>query len=178
MLTVHPSPTAEQRHLIETIDGLVETHGRDRAALIPILQDVRDRYHEISDLAMQVVADRLGIPPVDVYGVVTFYSFLGPRRTGRYVVRLCRTLSCHLARTRAVADGLERELGIHFGQTTADGRFTLEWTNCIGMCDQAPAMLVDDRVHGGLTPEKASGILAAIREAEARDAAIREAEAR
>ncbi len=168
MLTVHPEPTAEQCALSGEIDALVERHGSDRSALIPILQDLRERHQVISDLAMQVVADRLGVPPVDVYGVVTFYAFLGTAPTGRYVIRLCRTLSCHLSGTRAVAERLERELGVPFGASTPDGRFTLEWTNCVGLCDQAPAMLVNDRVYGGLTPERVGEVLGEIRAADVR----------
>ncbi len=163
MLTVPPELTAQQAELVDEIDALVERHGRSRDALIPVLQDLRERYREIGDLAMQVIADRLDVPPVEVYGVATFYSFLGTRRTGRYVIRMCRTLSCEFAGKQAVADQLERELGVSFGETTEDELFTLEWANCIGMCDQAPAMLVNDEAYGDLTPEKVTDIVAALR---------------
>ena len=108
------------------IDTMVDRHGRDRSALIPILQDVQQRYHTISDFAMQTVADRLGIHPVEVYSVVTFYAFLNEKRHGSFVIRLCRTVSCELAGKAAVAQQLRNDLGIEFGETTPDGRFTLE----------------------------------------------------
>ena len=143
MLTLPAEVETDNSDLIALIDSLVAEHGADRSALIPVLQDLRAIHHDISDIAMQVVADRLGITPVAVHGVATFYAFLGTGVTGRHVLRLCRTLSCEMAGMRRIADYLEKELGVSFGGTTADGEFTLEWANCIGLCDRPPAMLVD-----------------------------------
>ncbi len=82
---------------------------------------------------MQTIADRLGIHPFEVYSVVTFYAFLNEKYHGRFVIRLCRTISADMVGKEAVARQLKTDLGIDFGQTTPDGRFTLEWANCIGM---------------------------------------------
>ncbi|MBN1593007.1 MAG: NAD(P)H-dependent oxidoreductase subunit E [Candidatus Coatesbacteria bacterium] len=153
--------TTQQDRLMGEINNLVDVHGSERSALIPILQDIQKRYHTIGDFEMQVIADRLGIHPVEVYGVVTFYSFLNEGREGRFVIRLCRTISCDMAGKAAVAQQLRNDLGIEFGETTADGRFTLEWANCIGMCDQGPAMLVNGKVFTRVTPEMVHDILAA-----------------
>lgn len=155
----------QQDRLVGDIDKLVEVHGRDRGALIPILQDIQKRYHTISDVAMQTVADRLGVQPAEVYGVVTFYAFLSERYHGQFVIRLCRTISCDMMGKNAVAQQLRNDLGINFGETTPDGRFTLEWANCIGMCDQGPAMLVNDHVFTRVTPEKVHQILSACEQA-------------
>ena len=152
---------ANQNKLAAEIDALIERHGRDRSALLPILQDIQRRYRAISDFAMQTVADRLDVHPVEVYGVVTFYAFLNERYRGRFVIRLCRTISCDLAGKDAVARQLRNDLGVEFGETTRDGRFTLEWANCIGMCDQGPALLVNDQVFTRVTPEKVHDILSA-----------------
>ncbi len=157
--------STQQDKLMGEIDKLVEAHGNGRDALIPILQDIQKRYHTISDFAMQTVADRLGIHPVEVYGVVTFYAFLNEKYHGRFVIRICRTISCDMAGKDAVARQLRNDLGIEFGETTPDGRFTLEWANCIGMCDQGPAMLVNDQVFTFVTPEKVHDILAACEKA-------------
>jgi len=157
--------STQQDKLMGEIDKLVEAHGNGRDALIPILQDIQKRYHTISDFAMQTVADRLGIHPVEVYGVVTFYAFLNEKYHGRFVIRLCRTISCDMAGKDAVARQLRNDLGVEFGETTPDGRFTLEWANCIGMCDQGPAMLVNDQVFTFVTPEKVHDILAACEKA-------------
>jgi NADH:ubiquinone oxidoreductase subunit E len=146
--------------LLADVERLLERHGTQRSALLPVLQDLQRSQHRIDDLAMQVIADRFGIHPVEVHGVVSFYSFLETRRRGRFVVRLCRTLSCDLAGKERIARQLVTDLGVQFGQTTPDGKFTLEWANCIGMCDQGPALLVNEHVHVRVTPERVHQIIA------------------
>jgi NADH:ubiquinone oxidoreductase subunit E len=138
--------------------------GNQRSALLPILQQTQQKYFQITDFAMQVIADALDIHPVEVYSVVSFYHFLDSRPKGRFAVRLCRTLSCDMAGKDRVANQLEADLGISFGETTPDGKFTLEWANCIGMCDQGPAMLVNDRVFTRVTPEMVHDILETCRQ--------------
>ena len=149
----------ERQRLREDIAAWVEQHGNDRAALIPILQNIQLNYHEISPYSMQEVADLLGIHPVEVYSVVTFYSFLQEKHQGKFVIRLCRTISCDMAEKDRVARQLENELDITFGETTSDGKFSLQWASCIGMCDQGPALLVNDQVFTRITPEKAHEIV-------------------
>ncbi|MBI5170697.1 MAG: NAD(P)H-dependent oxidoreductase subunit E [Candidatus Eisenbacteria bacterium] len=148
-----------QQKLQDDIRALVQRHGRTRDALLPILQDLQAKHACVPDFAMQVVADELGLHPAEVYGVVSFYAFLGHEPRGRFVVRLCRTVSCELARTAPVARQLENELGIAFGETTRDGRFSLEWAACLGLCDQGPALLVNDRVYTKVTPERVHAIV-------------------
>ncbi len=102
---------------------------------------------------MQPMADILGIHPVEVYAVATFFAYTQPQVEGRFVFRLCRTLSCDLAGKDTVACQLHKDLGIGFGDTTEYGVFSLERPNCMGMCDQGPALLVNETVYSGLTPE-------------------------
>jgi NADH:ubiquinone oxidoreductase subunit E len=154
----------QQERLREQVNDLVEKLGPGRSSLIPILQDVKRRYHGLDSDAMQIVADQLDIHPVEVYSVATFYAFLRPRKQGEHVIRLCSTISCELAGKEAIATELERELGILFGETTADGRFTLEWTACMGTCDQGPALLVNETLHTRLTPASLRAIVAELRE--------------
>jgi len=149
----------DQQRLKEDIGRWVERFGARRSSLIPVLQEVQTKYSQISEYAMQEVADHLGIHPVEVYSVVTFYSFLGEAQQGKFVIRLCRTISCDMAGKDRVARQLENDLGIHFGETTTDGKFTLEWANCIGMCDQGPALLVNDTVFTRVTSKKVFDIL-------------------
>ncbi|HUW61154.1 MAG TPA: NADH-quinone oxidoreductase subunit NuoE [Candidatus Bathyarchaeia archaeon] len=134
-------------------------NGRDRTALIPLLQMVQGKYSQISNYAMQVIADQLDIHPVEVYSVTSFYSFLDYAPKGRFVLRLCQTISCDMQGKDRVARQLENDLGIRFGETTDDGKFTLEWANCLGMCDQGPALLVNDTIHTRVTPEKVHEIV-------------------
>ena len=96
---------------------------------------------------------------VEVYSVITFYSFLKSKQRGRNIVRLCKTISCDLQGRHDVEEAIRRELGITFGETTKDNRITLEYTNCLGMCDQGPAMIINERVYTKLDPEKTIKIL-------------------
>lgn len=155
----------ERERIREEIVRRIEEYGGDRSALIPTLQELQRKYYHISDYAMQVIADALDIHPAEIYGVVSFYSFLDHTPKGRFVIRLCRTLSCDMQGKDRVARQLENDLGIRFGETTPDGKFTLEWANCIGMCDQGPALLVNEQVFTRVTPEKVHDILEGCRQA-------------
>ncbi len=173
MSTIPADVLAEHGDLVAAIDALVAQHGDQRRALLPILEGLRDERRQISDVAMQVVADRLHLAPVEVQGVVTFYHFLGMAPTGRHVVHLCRTISCAMAGMGAIAARLENETGVPFGGTTPDGAVTLEWANCIGLCDRPPAMLLDREAMGRVTPDQASAIVARLRADEAPQARAR-----
>jgi NADH:ubiquinone oxidoreductase subunit E len=152
-------PITDRERLASEIGSVADRLGRTRSALIPILQDVKRTHHVIDDHTMQAVADALGIHPVEVHSVASFYAFLGTEKQGEFGVRLCRTISCDLAGKDAVAGQLTTDLGIDFGATTADGMFTLEWANCMGMCDQGPALLINDRVFTRVTSEEIHEIL-------------------
>jgi [NiFe] hydrogenase diaphorase moiety large subunit len=156
---------ADQVQLRTEVEALVEKLGPGRSSLIPILADVKRQFHEIDDQSMQTIADVLDIHPVEVYSVASFYAFLHGAPEGQFVIRLCGTLSCDFAGKDAVAEALKAELGVDFDQTTDDGVFTLEWASCVGMCDQGPALLVNDQVHTRVTPETAKDIVAACRAA-------------
>ena len=149
----------ERDRLASTITTMADKLGHNRTSLIPILLEVKRKYHRIDSYAMQVIGDLLGIHPVEVHSVVSFYAFLGDQPQGRFVIRLCRTISCDMQGKSRVQRQLENDLGIRMGETTADGSFTLEWANCMGMCDQGPALLVNDRLFTHVTPEKVHEIL-------------------
>ncbi len=127
------------------------------------LKDVQDRSGFVSGTDVEEIARSFDTSVADVYGIATFYSFLRLAPQGRHVVRICQSLPCHLKEGEAVRDRLVQILGIRPGETTPDGRFSLEATNCIGACDEAPAMLVDDEVRGNLTVDNIAGILESYR---------------
>ncbi len=149
----------------------------NRASLIPVLRTVKEKYRGIDSEAMQIIADVLGCHPVEVNAVASFYAFLDPKTEGRFIVRLCRTYSCELAGKEEIARQLTRDLGIEFGETSADGEFSLEWANCMGMCDQGPAMLVNDDIYTKLTPNRAHMIIQDYKDRPEAYAAERPAEA-
>ena len=160
-------PVTQQEQLRADVTALVEKLGPGRSSLIPILADVKRRFHEVDAESMQTIADVLDIHPVEIYSVASFYAFLHGAPEGQFVIRLCGTLSCDFAGKDAVADALTDELGVGFDETTSDGLFTLEWASCVGMCDQGPALLVNDQVHTRVTPEAAREIVVACRSAAA-----------
>ena len=131
----------------------------ERDQLLGIIKEEQAKNGSISDEAMADIAQTLHLPIGDVYGVTTFYSFLSTRPLGRHVIHICKSVPCFFQNGAMMAAAIEKELGISPGETTSDGRFSFELTNCIGACDQAPAMLVDDEVYGDLTPEKIGEIL-------------------
>ena len=133
--------------------------GRNHKEVLELLQEAQIETGFLSQAAMAKVAQELSIAKSDVYGVATFYSFLSTKPMGRNVIRVCKSLPCHLKDGQAVIDTITRELGVKLGGTTADGKFSFALTNCIGECDKAPAMLINNDVHGDLTPAKIVGIL-------------------
>ncbi len=149
----------EKNALSEEIEFLVTQYGSERSSLLQILQAVQRKHKYISDFAQQEVARLLSIHPVEVESVISFYSFLHSKPSGRNIVRLCRTIACDMSGKDKVEIAVKRELGIDFGETTKDKRITLEFTNCLGLCDQGPAMLVNERVYTKLDPETAVLIL-------------------
>jgi NADH:ubiquinone oxidoreductase subunit E len=132
--------------------------------LLVLLERTRDVYGYLPDHALTGLAEQFGIPVVDVYAAVTFYRSLPVRPLGKHVIKVCKSVPCYLKNNRLVINAIEKELGIGPGQTSHDGLFSLEMVNCIGACDKAPAMMIDDDVFGDLTPEKVPEILAGYRQ--------------
>ena len=131
----------------------------ERTELLGIIKEAQGKAGFVSEGAMAEMAQNVGVTVGDVYGVTTFYSFLSTKPLGRHVIRICKSVPCFLKNGELIAASIEKELGITPGETTADDRFTFELTNCIGACDRAPAMLVDNEVYGELTPLKIKEIL-------------------
>ncbi len=146
---------SEKTSLTEEIELLVQKYGNDRSSLLKILQEVQKNHRYISEFAQQEIARLLKIYPVEVYSVVSFYAFLNSKPKGRNIVRICRTITCDMKNKEAIAKAVERELGIKMGETTKDKKFTIEYANCLGLCDEGPAMAINERVYTKLTPEKA-----------------------
>ncbi len=141
------------------VNRIVEKYGQSRTSLLPILQEMNKKFSHIDTYMIEAIGNVLNISPAEVHGVVTFYSFLNTEPKGQHIIRLCKTISCDMAGKDRIVRVLQKELGIQFGETTRDGLFSLEFTNCIGMCNEGPAMLVDDKVYSKLTPEKVVDIL-------------------
>lgn len=135
-------------------------HYRDRRALgIEALRVVQRHRGWISDAALADAAAYLGLPPAHLEGLATFYNLLYRKPVGRHVLRLCDSVSCWLTGGDELRHSLCAQQGLILGGTTADGRFTLLTAPCLGACDRAPALLVDEDLHCGLEVEGLAGVL-------------------
>lgn len=149
----------EKNALTEEIEQLIKKYGKKRSALLSILHGIQMKHRHISEYAQQEIARLLDIHPVEVYSVLSFFTFLNANPKGRNLVRVCQTISCDMKGKDNIVRAIERELNIKVGGTTSDNKFTLEYVNCLGLCDEGPAMAVNDQVFTKLTPEKAVQIL-------------------
>ncbi|MCL6641503.1 MAG: NADH-quinone oxidoreductase subunit NuoE [Candidatus Rokubacteria bacterium] len=130
-----------------------------RGALLPVLHLAQETFGYISLEVEEYVAGLFGLSPAHVHEVVTFYTLFFREPRGRHVVAVCHNLSCHLAGAPRILDHLRRRLGVEVGETTPDGRVTLQAVECLCACEHAPMMQVDDRYEFDLTPEKVDRIL-------------------
>lgn len=138
-----------------------EAANRDgnRDNLLVLIEKAQEEQGHLSDEVIKEIARALDVSLGEAYGVATFYSFFSRKPLGRNVIRVCQSLPCYLKNYEMIIESIAGQLGVNPGETTADNRFSLELTNCIGACDQAPAMLINDDLHGDLTPEKIAQIL-------------------
>ena len=127
--------------------------------LLVALKEAQAKFGYLSPALMIELARSLDVPVNEVYGVASFYSFLNIKPPGRNVIRICRSVPCYLKENQAIIETVEREIGIKPGETSPDSRFSFELTNCIGLCDRAPAMLVNSDFHVDLTPSKTLQVL-------------------
>ncbi len=146
--------------LAARLDELVERYPMKRSALIPMLLYAQDEIGYLSDAVIEEVAQRIGITPLDVRNVATYYSMLRFKPAGRFNVQVCTNISCMLRGAYEVFDHLQEKLGIGHKGVTADGTFSLEEVECIGACCWAPAMQVNYDFHDELTNEKVDAVLA------------------
>jgi len=127
--------------------------------LLVLLKEAQSKFGYLTGELLIEIAKSLDLSVSDVYGVTTFYSFLSTRPLGRNVIRVCKSLPCFLKNYQTIIESVAREIGIKPGETTPDGKFSLQFTNCIGACDKAPAMMINHYVYTDLTPSKMSQIL-------------------
>jgi NADH-quinone oxidoreductase subunit E len=145
------------------IDATIPRYPQKRSALMMILHDIQAEHHEITHEAIEWVAARLDLQPINVLEVVTFFPSYRQEKIGRVWVRVCRTLSCALNGTYQTGEILERELNCKMGHTSNDGSVTLEYAECLAACGTGPVALVDDDLFENLTPDKLGPVIAEIK---------------
>lgn len=139
---------------------ILDSYERDPMKLIPILQAVQHEYRYLPEEVLTYIATSLGIPPARVFGVATFYAHFALEPKGKYIVRLCDGTACHVKKSIPILDALRARLNLsEERQTTPDMLFTVETVSCLGACGLAPVMVINDDVHGMVTPEKAVALV-------------------
>jgi len=128
--------------------------------IIEAYHAIQREYSYIPEEAIDAAAQAFEIPTPKAYGVATFYSYFKVGKRGKNVIRICESAPCHIAGADKVVAALESELGIKMGETTADGKFTLELTECVGQCQATPVITINSKPYGDMTPEKVKAVLA------------------
>ena len=140
---------------IDAVNGGPEPHSQ----LISVLHRVQAHFGHLGKEQMDAVAQLMQVPTAKVYGVATFYHFFRLQPRGKYLISVCLGTACYVKGADRVAAKIREELGIDFGETTTDGLFSLEQSRCLGTCGLAPVVMIDDKVHGQLTPDKIPALL-------------------
>lgn len=149
MNTLEPRP-------FERVCSILDKHERRAARLIPILQEVQEEYRYLPAEVMTFVATALNLPPARVYGVATFYAHFTLQPKGKHVIRVCDGTACHVKQSEPLLRAVQKRLGLtDTRNTSSDMLFTIEVVSCLGACGLAPVMVLDDEVHGQVTPERA-----------------------
>ncbi|MGN1298920.1 MAG: NADH-quinone oxidoreductase subunit NuoE [Candidatus Scatovivens sp.] len=137
----------------EELRKILEKYEKDKSNLIQILNEVQEKYGYIPEFAQTEIANYLGIEKAEVYGVITFYSRFTLNPKGKYSVSICLGTACFVKGSEKLLDKAKEILGIEEGQTTSDGKFSIDATRCIGACGLAPVFTINDEVYGKATPE-------------------------
>jgi NADH-quinone oxidoreductase E subunit len=146
----------ESRQKIESLKKVYETN---QSALIPALHVAQGDQGWLSEETQREVAQLLGLTPQSVRQVVTFYTMFNQKPVGRYMIQVCRNLSCTLLGGQRLQKQIQDKLGLDDGETTQDGRFTYVSVECLGSCGTAPVLMVNDRYYENVTPQQVDRLL-------------------
>jgi NADH-quinone oxidoreductase subunit E len=142
------------------VQAAVERHGATVEALIPILTEVNQALGYLPAEALAEVSRGLRVPKSQLFSVASFYTMLSTKPRGRHVIQFCESAPCHVVGGREVWQTLQDELRLAPGETSADGKWTLVTTSCLGICGVGPVIMVDDDIYGNLEPDRVADILA------------------
>ncbi len=147
------------------IKEIIKRYDPPQENLIPILHEIQDEneFNYLTDEALEEVAEEMGRTYSEIHGTVTFYSMFSRKPRGRHIIRVCESAPCHIMGATTIIDALKVILGVEVGETTKCKDFTLEVTECLGICAVAPAMMIDNVMYGNLTVEKLQEILDKVR---------------
>ncbi len=144
----------------DQLQAVIDQYKDANGPLMPIMQKAQDIFGAVTFEVQHFIAEKMGIPMTDVYGVATFYSQFALEPKGEYLVSVCLGTACYVKGVQNVMERLKEKLGVDVGRTTKDGKFTLEATRCLGCCGLAPVMTINENVYGRLVSEDVDRILA------------------
>jgi NADH-quinone oxidoreductase subunit E len=144
---------------LDFIHQVIDQYGRKESGLIPMLQDIQKKKGYLPEEDLHLIASALKIPVSRVYSLATFYKALSLTPRGRHFVSVCLGTACHVRGGAKILDRLEQELRVKPGETTEDGRFTVESVRCVGCCGLAPVVVIDENFHGKLNQRRLLQIL-------------------
>ncbi|MBR0143434.1 MAG: NAD(P)H-dependent oxidoreductase subunit E [Clostridia bacterium] len=150
----------EKQQKYAELAAYIDEHKNEKGPLMPIMQKAQELFTYLSLETQVFIADRVGVPVTDVYGVATFYSQFSLKPKGDYIISVCLGTACYVKGSQDVLNEVKKILGIEAGETTDDGKFTIQDTRCLGCCGLAPVMTINDKVYGRLVPADVKGILA------------------
>ena len=153
-----------EKSFYEQADKAIAKHGKQRSALMPIIQDIQRVYRYLPPELLSYVAEQLDISEAKVYSVATFYENFSFEPKGKYVLKVCDGTACHVRKSITILNRLREDLGLSEKKhTTDDMLFTLETVSCLGACGLAPVMTVNDKVYPSMTPDAASAFIEELR---------------
>ncbi len=144
---------------LQQLREVIEQHKQEKGALMPVLQAAQNIFGYVPQEVQETIAEGLGVPLSEVYGVATFYAQFTLEPNGENVIGVCLGTACYVKGAQRVLDKLAELLSVPVGKTTDDEKFTLKATRCLGACGLAPVMMINDEVYGRLVPEDLPGIL-------------------
>ena len=143
----------------ETIERVLNHKVRDRSQLIEVLQDVQEEFNYLPEEALRAIAERLAVPEIEVFRVANFYKAFTLQPRGQHLLTLCMGTACHVRAAERLLDQVKAQAGITAGETTEDGKLTLETVNCLGACALGPVAVVDGEYYDHMTPAKLRSVI-------------------
>ena len=144
---------------VKELEKILSKYTNDKSNLIQILNEVQEKFGYVPTIAQEEIAKYLGIEVAEVYGVVTFYSRFTLKPKGKYAISVCMGTACFVKGGEQILERVKQKLGIEEGQTTEDGKFSIDATRCIGACGLAPVFTVNEEVYGKATPQKVDEVI-------------------
>ncbi|MCD6358487.1 MAG: NADH-quinone oxidoreductase subunit NuoE [Dehalococcoidia bacterium] len=143
----------------QKVGAVLDSYQRDKGLLISILQDIQKEYNYLPREALEYVCLEMCIPLSQIYSVATFFKAFSLKPRGRHIISVCLGTACYVRGAAKVLESIESELKVSPGETTDDGRFTLETVNCVGACALGPMVIIDEEYHGEMKTDKVSSLL-------------------